>query len=199
MDNSAASRRASTSSQVRYHLFETSVGPCGIAWGEEGLIAVQLPESDPAATEQRLRSKGAQAECSPSGELAACVAGLQAYFEGKIVEFGSIPLDWQRISRSDRAIYRLLRKVPFGRVVTYGELAERGGMTGAAQAIGAAMSRNPWPVIIPCHRVVAASGKLGGFSAFGGAMLKRKLLAMEGASFEGEAPVLPGLFESRSE
>lgn len=180
--------------EIRYALFETLVGPCGIAWGEAGLVAVQLPEGDPATTEQRLRDKGVHGAEAPSGEIADCIAGLQAYFEGETVDFGGLLLDWRRVSRSDRAIYELLREVPFGTMVTYGDLANRAGMPGGAQAIGAAMSRNPWPIVVPCHRVVAASGRLGGFSAFGGAMLKRKLLAMEGASFAEEAPVLPGLF-----
>lgn len=180
--------------EIRYALFETRVGPCGIAWGEAGLVAVQLPERDSATTEQRLRDKGVHGAEAPSAEIADCIAGLQAYFEGEAVEFGGLPLDWRRVGSSDRAIYELLRQVPFGTMVTYGDLANRAGMPGGAQAIGEAMSRNPWPILVPCHRVVAASGRLGGFSAFGGAMLKRKLLAMEGASFAGEAPVLPGLF-----
>lgn len=183
--------------QLHYCLFDTAIGTCGIAWGGNGLAAVQLPERDPASTEHRLRAKGAQFVGRPDGEMAACEAGLQAYFEAEPVDFAELSLDWERVGHSDREIYRLLREIPVGRMVTYGELAVRAGMAGAAQAIGAAMSRNPWPIVVPCHRVVAASGRLGGFSAYGGTLLKRKLLAMEGASFEAEAPCLPGLFESR--
>lgn len=185
--------------QDRYVLFETEIGKCGVVWGDRGLAAVQLPERDADSTEQRLRDKGARGENEPGGEIGGFVAGLRAYFAGEAVEFSGLPIDWGRVGRSDRTIYKQLRDVPFGNMVTYGELADRTGMPGAAQAIGAAMSRNPWPIVVPCHRVVAASGKLGGFSAYGGAMLKRKLLAMEGAAFAGEAPMLPGLFESRSQ
>lgn len=179
-----------------YCLFDTAIGVCGIAWGPEGLLAVQLPEADPAGTERRLRDRCGGEKAGPPEDVAAYVADLQAYFAGEPVDFRHIALDWGQARSFDRPIYRALREVPFGRTLTYGELAERTGLEGAAQAIGAAMSRNPWPIVVPCHRVVAASGRLGGFSAYQGTRVKRKLLAMECATRENEPPLLPGLFGS---
>jgi methylated-DNA-[protein]-cysteine S-methyltransferase len=183
-------------SETRYHLFDTRIGICGIAWGEDGLQRVQLPEADAHATERRVSRQGAlHREQRPPEEIAACIDGLRRYFGGEPVDFGDFLLDFSLIRPFDARILRLLREVGFGRIVTYGGLAERAGHPGAAQAVGAAMARNPWPIVVPCYRVVAASGKLGGFSAFGGARVKRMLLGMEGAVPEEEATgMLPGLF-----
>jgi methylated-DNA-[protein]-cysteine S-methyltransferase len=95
----------------------------------------------------------------------------------------------------DAAIYAVLRTVPFGRTTTYGELAEQAGHPGAARAVGVAMARNPWPIVVPCHRVLAKHGMLGGFSAPGGVLTKRRLLELEGAKVDSAMPTLPGLFD----
>jgi methylated-DNA-[protein]-cysteine S-methyltransferase len=181
---------------ARYHLFDTRIGICGVAWNEGGLQRVQLPEADARATERRVSQQGVlRREPRPPEEVAACIDALARYFDGERVDFGGFLLDFGSLTPFDVQILRLLREVGFGRTVTYGGLAERAGCPGAAQAVGAVMSRNPWPIVVPCHRVVAASGRLGGFSAFGGARVKRMLLRMEGAVPEEEATgMLPGLF-----
>lgn len=181
--------------EARYHLFDTRIGVCGVAWGDGGLRRMQLPEADPGATERCLSRQGAlHPEPRPAGEVAACVDALRRYFDGERVEFGGFLLDFSLVQPFDAHVLRLLRKVGFGRTVTYGVLAERAGRPGAAQAVGAVMSRNPWPIVVPCHRVIAASGRLGGFSAFDGIRVKRMLLHLEGAVPEGETGMLPGLF-----
>jgi methylated-DNA-[protein]-cysteine S-methyltransferase len=179
---------------MAYYLFDTAIGRCGLAWSDAGLCAVQLPEADAQATERRLQRKhGASQESVPTAEVAACTEKMQAYFDGAEVDFADVALDWSGVTAFNAEVYRLLRAVPYGRMLTYGEMAKRAGQPRGAQAIGAAMGSNPWPIVVPCHRVVAGSGRLGGFSAHGGNVLKRRLLLLEGATHEEEAPLLPGM------
>lgn len=164
------------------HRFETAWGPCALRWSETGLaqvilFAAQAPdESEASATARRW------------------IAAMQAYFRGEPVDFSQAPLDVSGLSELDRDLYAVLRRVERGSVVTYGDLAMRVGRPGAARAVGGAMARNPWPIVVPCHRVLAKGGEPGGFSAPGGLSTKRRLLAMEGVALEADAPMLPGLF-----
>lgn len=180
---------------VRHHVFDTAIGSCGVAWSEHGLVAVQLPEKDAAATERRLVAKsGSEGAASPPSGIAALAADIARYLAGSRVDFTAAAVDLADVDEFRRAIYAALRGVPFGETTTYGALAKRIGLEGpeAAREIGAAMGRNPVPIVIPCHRVLAAGGKLGGFSAPGGTATKQKLLAIEGVHFDGGAPRLPG-------
>lgn len=180
---------------THYHLFETALGTCGLAWSAEGLTRVQLPDRDPAATEARLVNGGARPW---SGDLPTHVAEavelMTRYAAGEPVDFSPLSLDAYGVPPFERAVYDVLRTIPRGETVTYGVLASKAGSPGAAQAVGIAMARNPWPVVVPCHRVLAAGNKPGGFSAPGGLRTKEKLLAMEGVSLDGGMPLLPGLF-----
>lgn len=179
-----------------YMLFDTALGVCGLSWSDGGLLRVQLPDRDPAATATRLAKGGAT---RAGGVLPASVADaaerLARYAAGEDVDFSAVPLDFGGIASFEALVYRALRRVARGRTVTYGELAELAGSGGAAQAVGTAMARNPWPVVVPCHRVLAAGNRPGGFSAPGGLKTKTKLLAMEGVYLDGGAPMLPGLFD----
>jgi methylated-DNA-[protein]-cysteine S-methyltransferase len=154
--------------ETHHHLFETPIGVCGVAWNGRGLCAVQLPEKDPATTERRLSKKSGSS---------------------------SVAVDLSGIDDVRRRIYEALRGIDFGRTTTYGELARAIGATDweGARDVGVAMGRNPMPIVIPCHRVLAAGSKVGGFSAYGGAKTKEKLLALEGVSLDGGPPRLPGL------
>jgi methylated-DNA-[protein]-cysteine S-methyltransferase len=157
---------------------------------------VQLPEQDRAATERRIAAKcGSAGSAAPPPWVAALSADIQRYLAGARVDFSGIAVDLAGIEDVRRKIYLALREIDFGRTVTYGELARRIGATEweGARDVGEAMGRNPMPVVIPCHRVLAAGGKLGGFSAYGGVATKQKLLALEGVHFDGGAPRLPGL------
>lgn len=177
-----------------YHLFETAIGTCAIAWSEAGLTRVQLPEATPATTEALMRRGGAEPAGMPlPGFAVDAVDALQGYLAGSAGSLETLRLDESIVTAFNAAIYRALRKVPRGVTVTYGDLAKQVGQPYAARAVGMAMGRNPWPIIVPCHRVLATGKKIGGFSAPGGTATKEKLLALEGVTV-GD-PVLPGLFD----
>lgn len=178
-------------------LFDTTLGRCGLAWSDAGITSIQLPEATKAATEARLRNKlpeGAGDERIELGRarprsvpswVSDAVARLQRHLEGSPQRFDDLPLDLSAQSDLGVRIYRALQKVPSGSKVTYGELAVAAGASvGAARAVGRAMGTNPWPIIVPCHRVTAAGGKPGGFSAYGGLVTKEKLLALEGVNLK---------------
>jgi methylated-DNA-[protein]-cysteine S-methyltransferase len=181
---------------VHHHVFDTAIGPCGIAWSTRGITAVQLPEKNAAATERRLIAKSCSAgAAAPPASVAALIDDIVRYLAGARVDFSAAGVDLEGVEPFRRTLYAALREIGFGRTTTYGALAQRLGLEGpeAARDVGAAMGRNPVPIVIPCHRVLAAGGKLGGFSAPGGGATKQKLLALEGVHFDGGAPRLPGL------
>ncbi len=165
-----------------YLLVNTALGTCGLAWNDSGLTRVQLPEASAADTEARLRRRGAtRAVVAPRDELTKCVTQLIAYFDGQRVDFADAALDMSALSTFDADIYHALRRVGWGRTTSYGALSAAViGAPDAARAVGVAMARNAWPIIVPCHRVLAANGAIGGFSAYGGTMTKQKLLTLEG-------------------
>jgi methylated-DNA-[protein]-cysteine S-methyltransferase len=169
-----------------YHLFETKLGWCGIAWSDDGISRFRLPDQDRHAAERQIGTKGEPRE--PSSDVEAVVAQAKRYFAGERIDFSDIGLDLSGVEPFRRSIYDTLRKVGFGETVTYGELAKRAGAPGpaAAQEVGVAMARNPIPLIIPCHRVLAAGGKLGGFSAPGRTEAKERMLTLEGVSINNQ-------------
>ncbi len=168
-------------------LFETPIGSCGLAWSDAGLTFLQLPEEDPAATRARLLSrvndagKMATAKTTP-GWVKDAVARVREHLAGKPQDLARVPLDVSRVTPFNAKVLRAAQTVPAGRTATYGDLAGRVGSPGASRAVGRAMATNPWPVIVPCHRVVAAGGGAGGFSAYGGIVTKEKMLQLEGAT-----------------
>jgi methylated-DNA-[protein]-cysteine S-methyltransferase len=181
---------------AHHHLFDTALGVCGVAWNSRGLAGVQLPEKDRAATERRLTAKsGSAGAAEPPAWVQALIADIRHYLAGDEVDFSAVTVDLDGVDEFRRKLYEALRRVGFGRTVTYGELAKELGSTGweGARDVGEAMGRNPMPIVIPCHRVLAAGNRLGGFSAYGGTATKRKLLALEGVRFDDSSPRLPGL------
>jgi methylated-DNA-[protein]-cysteine S-methyltransferase len=183
-------------SDVHHHVFDTAFGICGVAWSGRGLTAVQLPEKTGALTGRRLAAKsGSAGAASPPPWVEALIADIRRYLEGAPVDFSSVAVDLERFEPFRRKLYAALRAVGFGSTTTYRELAQRLGLAEweGARDVGAAMGRNPVPIVIPCHRVLAAGGKIGGFSAPGGAATKARLLALEGVHLDGAAPRLPGL------
>jgi methylated-DNA-[protein]-cysteine S-methyltransferase len=161
-------------------------------------VALALPERDEAATEKRLRGKSHSAgKAEPPPEIAQAISLIQEYCAGERVDFSAVPLDLSGIDPDRRRVYETMRMLRFGETTTYGALARQAGAAEsdweAARDVGVAMGRNPLPIVVPCHRVLAAGGKLGGFSAYGGTMTKEKLLALEGVRLDGGAPRLPGL------
>lgn len=173
-----------------FTFFDTPVGRCGIAWGERGVVALQLPEADEGKARERLcrRVPGA-VEGQPPGTVQQAIEAVRALLRGEPSDLTAVPLDMERVPPFDRGVYELARAVPPGETVTYGEIAARlGGGAEAARRVGQALGRNPFPIVIPCHRVLAAGGKIGGFSADGGVTTKRRILALEGA--RGVQPTL---------
>lgn len=181
---------------VHHHLFPTAIGICGVAWSERGLTAVQLPEKDAEKTRQRLAAKARSlGEAAPPPDIHALTADITRYLEGERIDFAAVAVDLDGIEPFRRMLYQALRTIGYGRTTTYGALARQLGAVEweGARDVGEAMGHNPAPIVIPCHRVLAAGGKLGGFSAPGGAATKRKLLALEGVQFDSGTPRLPGL------
>lgn len=170
-------------------LFPTAFGTCGIAWNDTGLTGFQLPEETDALTEQHLATK---ARSQPAAEaipdwVQAIIGRVQQHFEGKVQDFSGTRLDWSRVSDFQQAVYLHAQDIKPGYKKSYGEIARLMALGNeAARAVGTALATNPWPLIVPCHRVVSASDKMTGFSAPGGVRTKTRLLTLEGAELLSE-------------
>jgi O-6-methylguanine DNA methyltransferase len=174
-----------------FALFETAVGRCGIAWNESGIIGVQLPERHENATRARLQRRFPDArETPPPAHVQPVIEDIAGLLRGEAHDLSKVALDMSDVPPLHQKVYAVARSIPFGATLSYGEIATQlGGDRGAAREVGEAMGRNPFPIIVPCHRVLAAGGKLGGFSAAGGVTTKLRLLEIEGAQV-GERPTL---------
>ena len=172
-------------------LFETALGTCGVAWGPGGIVAVQLPERDAASTRARLL-RGlplCQGTGDPPPYVCSAITGIQALLAGEPRDLREVPLDMSRISPFHQQVYAIARAIPPGRTRTYGELAQQLGGLGLARAVGQALGMNPFAPVVPCHRVLAAGDRPGGFSAEGGAATKLRMLQNEGACPGGTLPL----------
>jgi methylated-DNA-[protein]-cysteine S-methyltransferase len=171
-----------------FALFDTAIGRCGIAWGERGIAGVQLPEAGEGETRARMLHRfPAAGEASPPPEVGQAVERIVALLRGDATDLSGIPLDMDSVPEFHRRVYEAARSIPPGKTLSYGDIARRLGAPGAARAVGQALGRNPFPIVVPCHRVLAAGGKIGGFSAQGGIVTKRRMLAIEGARLNGVA------------
>jgi len=165
-----------------FAIFGTAIGACGIAWSDRGVVSVQLPERDERATRARLATRYDSArEVSPPSDIQRAVDAMTALLDGESVDLSFIALDMEGVPEFHRRVYDIARTIPPGSTLSYGDIAARLGDPGSARAVGQALGRNPIPLIVPCHRVLAAGGKTGGFSARGGTATKLTLLAIEGA------------------
>ena len=174
-----------------YHVFETAQGVCAIAWSDDGVTRFRLPETSAAASERGMLRRLPDAKPAvPPPNVAAAVDAAKRYFAGERIEFFDIALDLDGQDEMFLKIYDAARRIGWGRTTTYGGLAKELGAQGweAARDVGQAMAKNPIPLIIPCHRVLAAGGKLGGFSAPGGSATKQRMLEMEGRPAESPQP-----------
>lgn len=178
-----------------FALFETPLGVSGIAWSDAGICRFQLPESSAEATRARMVRRTGVVESEPPPSVQAIIERVRAAMSGIRTDLSDTAVDLEGVGPFNLKIYELLRQVGWGETVTYGELAARAGDKQAAQAVGQAMGSNPVPVIIPCHRVLAANAKPGGFSAPGGINTKQRLLELEGVGMTSKTPLLPGLFD----
>ncbi|MDP2803110.1 MAG: methylated-DNA--[protein]-cysteine S-methyltransferase [Phreatobacter sp.] len=163
-------------------LFDTALGAVGLAWGERGIVAVRLPTATPEGTRASLLARHPDAcEASPPPAIRAVIDGIVALTSGERVDLSAAPLDRCGLPDFQARVTDVTLAISPGETLTYGEVARRIGEPGAAQAVGKALGANPWPIVVPCHRVLAASGKTGGFSAPGGVDTKLKLLSIERA------------------
>ena len=171
----------------RYCVFETVIGWAGLAWGEAGLIGAHLPERDPGIVRESFKRRfSGVLESEPSPAITAIAADIQALLRGEKPDLLDAELDIRRVPEFYAKVYAIARAIPPGETLTSGEIAVQLGDRLLAQQVGVALGKNPWPIVVPCHRVTAAGGKLGGFSARGGAMTKLKLLDIEGAKAAGQ-------------
>jgi methylated-DNA-[protein]-cysteine S-methyltransferase len=158
-------------------LFVTGIGVCGVVWSDDGIVSTYLPD----------RSEALETACPE--DVAAAVDGIRRLLAGEHVDLGDVVIDDTRVEDFARRVYGIARTIPPGTTITYGDIAARMGDLSMSRAVGQALGRNPYPLVVPCHRVVAAGGDPGGFSAHGGTITKRRLLAIEGEPIHG-APTL---------
>jgi methylated-DNA-[protein]-cysteine S-methyltransferase len=165
-----------------YALFDTAIGRCGIVWSERGIGGVQLPEGSDQATRKRLLRRHPNAhEAAPPEAVRRTIADIVALLAGERRDLGDAVLDWAAVPDFNRRVYDVARAIPPGSTLSYGEVAERLGDRNLARDVAQALGQNPFPIVVPCHRVMAAGGKTGGFSAPGGVRTKLWLLSIERA------------------
>lgn len=173
-------------------LFETPVGACALVWGAQGLVGVLLPEPTASATRARVQRRfSGVTEAAAPAPIQQVIARIQALLGGTRDDLADIQLDLRVVAPFHARVYALTRAIRPGSTRTYGEIAALLGEPHAARAVGQALGANPFPIIVPCHRVLAAGAKAGGFSAPGGTRTKLRLLEIEGAPLGGT----PGLFD----
>jgi methylated-DNA-[protein]-cysteine S-methyltransferase len=177
-------------STLGFTLFDSPIGTCGLAWSGRGIAGLQLPENTADATRKRVQRRwpGAVEGEPPSGVGRAIERVLQL-LKGEAADLADIPLDLESAPEFHRKVYEVARTIPPGRTMTYGEIARRLGVPHESREVGQALGRNPVAIIVPCHRVLGADGKMGGFSATGGVSTKRRMLEIEGAPEVGAGPL----------
>ncbi|MES1199290.1 MAG: methylated-DNA--[protein]-cysteine S-methyltransferase [Pseudomonadota bacterium] len=166
---------------IRYALFDTAIGRCGITWSPRGVLGLQLPEKTHEGTRLRLLRHAPTAdESEPPSTHAHAIADIQALLNGEKRSLRAVTLDMSRVPHFHALVYDAARAIPPGQTRTYGDIARTIGQRSAARAVGQALGRNPFAIIVPCHRVVGVDGRMIGFSASGGIALKLRMLEIEG-------------------
>jgi methylated-DNA-[protein]-cysteine S-methyltransferase len=165
-----------------FAVFDTAIGSCGIAWGERGIVAVQLPMSSEDKTRGRIQQRFSEIkQAVPPEAVQGAIEAIVELLNGKPIDLSGVVLDLEGVPEFDRGVYAIARTIPPGKTLTYGDIAKRLGGVELSRDVGQALGHNPCPVVVPCHRVLAAGGKPGGFSANGGVVTKLRMLAIEGA------------------
>jgi methylated-DNA-[protein]-cysteine S-methyltransferase len=164
-------------------LFPTTIGACGVAWSDAGICSVLLPESSDRATHDELIRRHPDAvPAEPPTPVAAAIVGMTSLLDGNADDLRDVEIDFGQTSDFAQQVWEITRTVGPGETTTYGDIAHRMAMPHAAREVGQALGRNPVPIIVPCHRVLGAGGKLVGFSAPGGVATKLRILGIEGAA-----------------
>jgi methylated-DNA-[protein]-cysteine S-methyltransferase len=167
---------------VQFTLFDTAIGRCGIVWADHGIVSVQLPQPNEAQTLVRIRQRHPNvAQAPPPAHVQAAIDGIVTLLAGAPADLSEVALDLDAVPDFNRKVYDIARTIPPGRTLTYGDIARQLGGVQLSRDVGQALGQNPCPIVVPCHRVLAAGDKPGGFSANGGVVTKLKLLAIEGA------------------
>jgi len=165
-----------------YTIFDTGIGRCGIAWSHAGIVGVQLPEAREIETRKRLFKLYPDArEQRPPGDVEIAIEGIVALLRGESCDLSEVPLDMNGILAFHARVYAFTRGIPRGETITYGEIAAKLRLSGAVHSVAQALARNPFVIIVPCHRVLEAGGYADKMSANGGVISKRRLLSIEGA------------------
>jgi len=181
-----------------FTLFDTPIGTCSLVWKDEVVVGLRLPEASAAATRARIKRRWPEAKekTPPPEDIQRIIDRVLALLAGEAVDLSDIPLDFGAAPELHRRAYEVARSIPPGQTMTYGEIAKRLGVPNESREVGQAMGRNPIAIIMPCHRVLGADGKMGGFSADGGVATKRRILEIEGAAAVGAGPLFAGLGRS---
>ncbi len=182
-----------------YAIFDTAIGRCGIVWSQTGIVAVQLPEAREIDTRRRIYQVHPEArEQRPPPDIAHAIDGIAAVLHGDRAELSDIGLDLSGMPGFHRRVYEFVRSIPRGETRTYSEIAKALGASGASHSVAQAIAKNPFMIIVPCHRVLEAGNYADKLSAYGGVISKRRLLSLEGAHpiasktlFEVLLPVAP--------
>ncbi|MEP6738984.1 MAG: methylated-DNA--[protein]-cysteine S-methyltransferase [Caldimonas sp.] len=180
------------STQTSFAVFSTAIGDCAVAWTDAGLVGVWLPQTRRGDLRGRIARRHASArEALPSDEIARAIEAIRALLAGAPIDLRDVRVDMASVPPFNRRVYEVARTIAPGYVLTYGAVAARVGPDASARAVGEALGENRFPIVVPCHRVIAANGRLGGFSAPGGTATKRRMLAIENARLDGS----PDLFD----
>lgn len=173
-----------------FAIFDTAIGPCGIVWGERGISGVQLPMGSEDKTRKRIQQRnGDLPEAEPTAEVLHAIDAIKELLMGKPNDLSGVVLDLDGVPEFNRGVYDIARTIPPGKTMTYGDIAKKLGGVELSRDVGQALGHNPCPIVVPCHRVLAAGNKPGGFSANGGVVTKLKMLQIEGA-FVNHTPSL---------
>jgi methylated-DNA-[protein]-cysteine S-methyltransferase len=175
-----------------FSFFATAIGGCGVAWGKGGITSVSLPEVEEKTLRARFKARFPEAqERPPPLAVSQAIERIQALLQGAREDLHDIALDDADVPAFNKRVYDIARRIPPGATRTYGDIAKELGDPLLARDVGRALGRNPFPIIVPCHRVLAAGGKTGGFSATGGVETKFRMLAIERARTDNA----PSLFD----
>jgi methylated-DNA-[protein]-cysteine S-methyltransferase len=183
VDAAAASSPAAQRAGVA--LFDTAIGRCGIAWRDDAVVGVQIPETTDEQTLRHVNAKltagapGGATASNPPPVIVSAIEGMRSLLDGEPVDLNYIAVDVGSAPPFEAAVWEATRAIPPGSSLTYGDVAVRVGRPGGAQAVGRALGANPCPIVVPCHRVIGADGQLVGFSANGGTATKRRMLLIE--------------------
>lgn len=165
-----------------FAMFATPIGNCGVVWGPRGIVGTQLPMPNDDKTRLRIRQRyDGVTETVPPDDVQYAIDGMTGLLAGEPHSLADVVLDLDDVPDFHRRVYAIARTIEPGKTLTYGDIAKKLGGVELSRDVGQALGRNPCPIVVPCHRVLAAGGKPGGFSANGGVATKLKMLEIEGA------------------